>query len=157
MTTIPTLQDVPMPNDDGFTDQQIDEDRLSYVMTSLFGLFGPDGIQDPNTVTVPGFECHALVRALAEEGVTTFSEIIALGGDAISRLHQAPQRVTKQALDTLTGTLNTVRTLAPAQVLEGQWTCLTRSLIAYFIISLALTTELSKSKLYTLNILEAFK
>ena len=119
MTTIPTLQDVPMPNDDGFTDQQIDEDRLIYAMTSLFGLFGPNGIRDPSTVTVPEFESHALVRALTDEGITTFSELIAPGGDAISCLHQAPQVVTKQAFNTVTRTMDTVRTLAPAQVLEG--------------------------------------
>ena len=119
MTTIPTLQDVPMPNDDGFTDQQIDEDRLIYAMTSLFGLFGPNGIRDPSTVTVPEFESHALVRALTDEGITTFSELIALGGDVVTRLQQGPETITKNAFNNTTGVMEAFQSLVPAGPLEG--------------------------------------
>ena len=132
MSTSPTLPDVPVPNDDGFTEIQIDADCIAYCFTTLLELYGPTGAADPSTVSAQEFESHALVRSLTDEGITSFSELIALGGDAITRLQQAPQLVTKNAFNNVTRVMETIQTLAPAGALEGRWTRRTRALIAYY-------------------------
>ena len=119
MSTSPTLPDVPVPNDNGLTKEQIDEDRIVYCFISLMELYGPTGAANPSTVSAQQFESQALVRSLTAEGITTFSELIALGGDAVTRLQQAPQMVTKNAFNNVTRVMETIRTLAPAGALEG--------------------------------------
>ena len=86
MSTSQTFPDVPVPDDTGLTKEEIDTDRLNYCCISLLGLFGSAAVLDPSTVTIAQYESHKLVRSLIDEGITTFSELIALGGDAVTHL-----------------------------------------------------------------------
>ena len=105
MSTSPTLPDVPVPNDNGLTKEQIDEDCIVYCFISLLELYGPTGALDPSTVSAQQFESHPLVRSLTAEGITTFSELIALGGDAVTHLQQGPETITKNAFNNVTGVM----------------------------------------------------
>ena len=156
MLTSPTLPDVPVPNDDGLTKEEIDEDRIVYCFISLLELYGPTGALNPSTVSAQQFESHPLVRSLTAEGITIFSELIVLEGDAVTHLRQGPETITKRAFNNVTRVMESFLILVPAGPLEGRWTRLTRALIAYYhhqsrIINRSIEISPEQYILYTLD------
>ena len=132
MSTSTTLPDVPVPDDTRLTKDDIDEDRIIYCYICLLGLYGSAVVLNPSSVSITQFKSHPLVRSLTDKGITTFSELIALGGDAVTHLRQGPETITKRTFNNVTGVMESFRTLVPAGPLEGRWTHLTRALIAYY-------------------------
>ena len=105
MSTSTTLPDVPVPNDTGLTKEDIDQDRLNYCCICLLGLYGSAAVLDPSSVSTTQYESHKLVRSLTDEGITSFSELIALGGDVVTHLRQGPETITKMAFNNITGVM----------------------------------------------------
>ena len=105
MSTSTILPDVPVPDDTGLTKEDIDQDRLNYTCICLLGLFGSAAVINPRSVSTAQYESHKLVRSLTDEGIITFSELIALGGDGVTHLRQGPETITKNVFNNATGVM----------------------------------------------------
>ena len=105
MLTSQTLLDVAVPDDNGLTKEDIDEDRIIYCFITFLHYYRPAGALNPSSVSTAQFESHPLVRSLTAKGITTFSELIALGGDAVTHLRQGPETITKMAFNNITGVM----------------------------------------------------
>ena len=74
-------------NDDPrMSDDNIDEEKFNHCICKILKVFGDDGAEEPDDIGDDEWEEHPVIAALELEAVTTFSELLALGSDAILQL-----------------------------------------------------------------------
>ena len=115
------MADIPVPvvlDDTGYTEVEIDHERLQHVLFHVIKIFGEAWSVDPTSVSDLQFSDHPVIKALNYEDILLFTELLALGPDAIKDLHVPPYSV---------GLIN-----FPATQLHGKWTRKFRTLVAYY-------------------------
>jgi hypothetical protein len=100
------------------SEDNIDEEKFNHCIYKILKVFGDDGAEEPDDIGDDEWEEHPVIAALELEAVTTFSELLALGSDAILQLI-VPAHDDGMAW-------------IPDAKLLGSWTRKIRALVAYY-------------------------
>ena len=124
---------IPAPvgiDDTGCTEGAIDHERLQHVLFRIIKTFGEAGSVDPSSITDVQFSDHPVIKALNYADIFLFTELLALGPDAIKDLHVPPYTIA--AVPGGPGVLPVPAVHYPATPLHGKWTRKLRTLVAYY-------------------------
>ena len=109
---------LPVPIDDtGRTEEEVDHEKIQHVLYHLIKIFGDAGSADPTTVTNGAFYAHPVIQALNYEECELFTELLALGQDAIKELRVPPYRIAPPP----GAPRGSIGILHPAVPLHGKW------------------------------------
>ena len=106
-------------DDTGLTEAQVEQEKFEHCIFKILKVFGEPGALDPTSVSTVVWNSNYVVMALDYEGVYQFSELLALGPEAILNLVAPVHRFDGALAD------------IPEAKLRGLWTRKLRTLTAY--------------------------
>ncbi len=113
-------------NDAGLSDEDIDHEKLQHVLFKILKIFGDPAAINPAIIGDRRFLTHDVVLSLAYEECEKFTDLLALGHDAIMGLNTPPWVEAPPA----GAPAGTPAVHHPAAPLPGKWTRKIRTLVA---------------------------